>query len=1254
MDPHYPHLTTDLPHTSLPGHRTSSSTPVSSPGLFSPSSNRATNHLPTHSASEASTPAPIATSPYLHPLQTHRVRETHKALVDLDYVTGRKIINQYEVIEELGRGMHGKVKLARNLETGENVAIKIIPRFSKKRRLGKVTASPQEKTKREIAILKKIRHPNIVALLEIIDDPELKKIYMVLEHVELGEIVWRKKGVPSVCAVERRKVEREMRGDPPDVDEELDHYKYLRLRDRRDAIRDMKRAKMQLQQVQRGPDNYWSLEHGAANEDDIGSQVAYSYGRDADEAFDLTARHTPVSPAGSRATSQAPSRTQSFRSASRASTPLPSEPDFASLDPEHNTEVERWSSSHLAPPPGLASSALEGTMYGAYTEDEAMSRGRSPSMADSIISHMSSVDFNAQPHDAFADDFSYVPCFTLDDARATFRDTVLGLEYLHYEGVVHRDIKPANLLWTRDHRVKISDFGVSYFGRPIREGEPDELVSESEARDFDNDLELAKTVGTPAFFAPELCYTDVEGKQPKISEQIDVWSLGVTLYCLIYARIPFMAEDEFQMFKKIATEEVYIPHRRLRPVDPQHSPSSTDFHKRVNREPYRDDSELAYEPVGELLRDLLQRMLVKDPEQRIKLRDIKRHAWVLQDIPDPMAWVDDTDPSNRTAGRKIEVDEREITRAVVPLTFLERARSVVKKAVDRVMHSRSDRTDASRRRATSSAASSAGDGLASASSASHFRDVRRKSIRPDDYFATVIRESDHPLSQSVTVSPQETPTETEDHQASQSQEPTPNEPTPMAAELRRRGSVFADEADSTGDWVGRPPSRTSLSSGRSIGFRHGRTRSITNAILALTPGFREQQSPQPQPQAQTTPVSPVPETPRRDDPMATLRKARDMRSVDDSSRSRSVDRGLFANQDKRAEAKVSLSTANAPGSVEPPKRPLSVRPPETTAVIHNEPPSPSPEFFFPKAIRPFQQRQLTADSNIYDRQLIAADSGQRSMTANRIFQMEAITPPPRVYNPSNPDSFARAQERMIRRQQREAEEPAKCQGTASPRHIVSPIQIPCPPSPYDELFADNHPPPSRANTAGTANSSSASLGAVMTPLTSPSEVTSPVCSNDLAGRHNDSQIFRSDPSLPALLSGASSVSADPEGEFLLRPGSVDRPSLIDTTDSLTPPALNKEPISGFPLDELEPETVLLGRPHSRLASSPRSSPHSSRDLGEDDASDSDEGLVMARPRKKGPPRQSSMGKTLKTPRRRDTQTSISSTDTAKKVLMHSK
>ncbi|KAI1634195.1 hypothetical protein F4809DRAFT_665933 [Biscogniauxia mediterranea] len=1200
---------------------------MSSPGLFSPVNTRP-NVLPVHPSSDGSTPAVAATSPYLHPLQTHKVRETHKALVDLDSMTGRKLINQYEVIEELGRGVHGKVKLARNLETGENVAIKIIPRFSKKRRLGKVTASPQDKTKKEIAILKKIRHPNVVALLEIIDDPELKKIYMVLEHVELGEVVWRKKGLPNICNIERRRIEKEMRGELGSDDEE----RYVQLLEKRQAINDLKRAKMR--QSQKGPDDYWSIEYGAANEDGV-DYSAGSLGRDPEEASFYTSSMLPSS---SQPPSRAPSISHSHggrsaMSGSRASTPLQSEFDMSSVGVNAESEIE--TPGPLRSHPG-SSTALDGTMYGAYPEDP-MLRGRSPSMADSIISHMSSIDYTTQAHDPFADDFSYVPCFTIDDARATFRDTVLGLEYLHYEGVVHRDIKPANLLWTRDHRVKISDFGVSYFGRPIRDGELDELVSESEARDFDDDLELAKTVGTPAFFAPELCYTDIEEKQPKISEQIDVWSLGVTLYCLIFARIPFMAEDEFQMFKKIATEEVYIPRRRLRPVDPQVSPSSTSLYKRVSSEPYRDDNALVYEEIDDLLYDLLRKMLTKNPEKRIRLREVKRHPWVVQDIPNLIAWIDETDPSRQTAGRKIEVDEREITRAVVPLTFLERARSAVKKAVGKVIHPRTEKADNySRRRATSSAASSTGDSpLSTAASTLLLRDARRKSIRGDDYFAT-LREGDHPLSQSITATPQESPTEelgSRQHGSSS-----------IGGDIRgHHGGSSSDFNALSG--LGTRPSSTSLSSGKGpINQRHERAKSSTNAFLTLTPA-RE---------TRTVPTTPAGEGPTKDDPIAALRKARDMGCLDDSSRSRSVDRGLFASQDKRAEAKVSLSTAVAPGSVELPKRPLSVHPPEP-GLVKDGSALPSPMLFSPRAVRTYQHGQPHSDPSIYERHCASVNLDQRPVTAHRIPYMEGKTSPPRFHNSSTPESFTREHEQLARRQHREAEDQAKREEFISyHREPISSSPL-CPSSP-DELAIEKSQPSSRDTVDSFSTSISACMGAVMTPLTSPSEATSPISIANLSRRNEGSQIFRSDPSLPALLSGASSVSADAEGDFLLRPGPIERRSLIDTTDSLTPPALAKEPIGGFPLaDDEHYQTLLLGHSADDLDATTLLSANTVED--DEDGSDSDEGLTMvAKSRKRGPTKDhasSPIGRTMMRTRRRDTQTSIGSTETAKKVLMQS-
>jgi serine/threonine protein kinase len=134
------------------------------------------------------------------------VKETHEIHKVYDE-QGRKIINKYEIVKEIGRGVHGKVKLARTLDTNELVvsieklytsdrtadvqALKVLPR-RKKARLGRPETNAHEQTvMREIAILKKCVHPHVVRLREVIDDPASEKIYLVLEYMWGGEVIWR-------------------------------------------------------------------------------------------------------------------------------------------------------------------------------------------------------------------------------------------------------------------------------------------------------------------------------------------------------------------------------------------------------------------------------------------------------------------------------------------------------------------------------------------------------------------------------------------------------------------------------------------------------------------------------------------------------------------------------------------------------------------------------------------------------------------------------------------------------------------------------------------------------------------------------------------------------------------------------------------------------------------------------------------------------------------------------------------------------
>ena len=57
----------------------------------------------------------------------------------------------------------------------------------------------------------------------------------------------------------------------------------------------------------------------------------------------------------------------------------------------------------------------------------------------------------------------HLPCDPLDheDCKKWFADSVVGLEYLHFQGVIHYDLKPDNILIAGDGRAVISDFGVS-------------------------------------------------------------------------------------------------------------------------------------------------------------------------------------------------------------------------------------------------------------------------------------------------------------------------------------------------------------------------------------------------------------------------------------------------------------------------------------------------------------------------------------------------------------------------------------------------------------------------------------------------------------------------------------------------------------------------------------------------------------------------------------------------------------------------
>lgn len=283
------------------------------------------------------------------------------------------------------------------------------------------------------------------------------------------------------------------------------------------------------------------------------------------------------------------------------------------------------------------------------------------------------------------------PVLAVDQCRRICRDVILGLEYLHYQGIIHRDIKPANLLWTADRQmVKITDFGVSHFSyaqRLAAAGRGQVALDDPNDPILLDDSDLSKRAGTPPFLAPEVIaeYTSTEPfpsmsasatsstllssrsgtpvnstttirasgtphRQP-ITKAIDVWALGVTLYCLLFGHIPFRAADssEYVLYNIICNND-WEPDEKM----------GCDAIPTGGRHPDQKNSE------GYVVVHLLDRFLQKDVSKRIGLAEAKRYPWFLSDIPEPEEWLRQTSPSKTDI---VMVTDKETEKAMTTMRF---------------------------------------------------------------------------------------------------------------------------------------------------------------------------------------------------------------------------------------------------------------------------------------------------------------------------------------------------------------------------------------------------------------------------------------------------------------------------------------------------------------------------------------------------------------------------------------------------------
>uniref|UniRef100_A0A1B0CT89 SNF-related serine/threonine-protein kinase n=2 Tax=Lutzomyia longipalpis TaxID=7200 RepID=A0A1B0CT89_LUTLO len=160
-------------------------------------------------------------------------------------------------------------------------------------------------------------------------------------------------------------------------------------------------------------------------------------------------------------------------------------------------------------------------------------------------------------------------------ARDYFRQIVRAISYCHQLHVVHRDLKPENVVFFEKLGVvKLTDFGFS--------------------NKFCPGQKLETSCGSLAYSAPEILLGDSYD-----APAVDIWSLGVILYMLVCGQPPFQEANDSETLTMIMDCKYNMPNH-----------------------------------VSEGCRNLISKMLVREPDKRATLHEISVDKWLMEGGPD--------------------------------------------------------------------------------------------------------------------------------------------------------------------------------------------------------------------------------------------------------------------------------------------------------------------------------------------------------------------------------------------------------------------------------------------------------------------------------------------------------------------------------------------------------------------------------------------------------------------------------------------
>lgn len=159
-----------------------------------------------------------------------------------------------------------------------------------------------------------------------------------------------------------------------------------------------------------------------------------------------------------------------------------------------------------------------------------------------------------------------------NNVKYIIRQVIEAMIYCHQEGFIHHDLKLENILIDNDFNVKIIDFGLS--------------------EQIPKDQLTVLYCGSHEYMAPEIIR-----RKPHLGEKADSWAIGVILYALLYQHFPFSPKERTP---EVLSEKPHPP-----PI------FTYGFY------------------VSNSVKDLIYKMLIENPENRLNLYQALEHPWML-------------------------------------------------------------------------------------------------------------------------------------------------------------------------------------------------------------------------------------------------------------------------------------------------------------------------------------------------------------------------------------------------------------------------------------------------------------------------------------------------------------------------------------------------------------------------------------------------------------------------------------------------